>query len=217
MIKDARCVAVFGRRGSGKTTRTRALVEGCPAVICFDPLGQWSREFGYCPVGNLSLLHSLLREGWSSGFKIAFTPDAPDYPAALHELSTYLWHVQQPYERGRLRRKLTLVVEEMNLSVPVHALPAAQRGFLQLVLQGRHRGIEIIGVSQRPALVSADFRANVSETYVFALGYPEDARIFRRAGDATALPNHAFIRISDQGAARGENPPLQGRKRTARR
>jgi hypothetical protein len=216
-VKDARCILVTGRRGSGKTTLVQTLIEGCPALIAFDPIGQYAREFGWARAATLDELHRKLSGIWGQGFKIAFSP-AGDFARELHRLSVYLWAAQVLYETGRTRRKLSLVVEEMNLSFPVTRLPDGCQGFLRLVLQGRHRGIEIIGVTQRPALVSADFRGNVAETYVFALGYAEDQRLWGRACQPiiASLAPHAYLRLADGEAARGQNPPLRPSRRSAR-
>jgi hypothetical protein len=205
-VTDARCIFVAGRRGSGKTTFTRAAVEASPRVVAFDPIGQYGREFGWPMADTLAGLHDLLTRCWRAmPWHVAFTPPG-DYPRELHRLSIYLWHAQLPYERRRDRKKLVLVVEEMNLSVPVHALPADQRGFMRLVLQGRHRGVEIIGVTQRPALVSADFRSMAAETVLFPLGFEDHGYLgARHRAELASLTPHHFLRVSDGVASRGEN------------
>lgn len=217
-MSDARCIFVAGRRGSGKTTFTRHAVEGAPRVVAFDPIGQYGREFGWPMAASLAELHELLGRCWRSPpWHVALTV-AGDYPAELHRLAIYLWHAQQPYERHRDRKKLVLVVEEMNLSVPVHALPSDQRGFMRLVLQGRHRGIEIIGVTQRPALVSADFRSSAAETVLFPLGIEDHGHLGARyRAELSSLTPHHYLRVADGSVSRGENPPFRSSPAAARR
>lgn len=215
-MKDARCIFVTGRRGSGKTTRVQELIEGCRRLVAFDPLGQYGREFRWPMAADIRELHGFLVQHWRGDFRIAYTPRS-DFRRALHQLSAYLLRAMEPYERGRDRRKVTLIVEEMNLSVPVTPLPADMAGFLPLVLQGRHYGIEIIGVSQRPALVSADFRSACAETYVLPLGVEDHGAWGARfRGEIAGLQPHQFIRFADGLAARGENRPLPGRRAPAR-
>lgn len=156
-----------------------------------------------------------MREQWSRGFHIAYVPRS-DYVGELHRLSVFLFAAMKGYGPSA-PRKLTLMVEEANLSIPVTKLPADRQGIMSLTLQGRHRGIELIAVTQRPALVSKDFRGMCAETYVFPLGNEDDRRAFGRqyAGAIAKLTDHHYLHITDSGAARGENPPLRGRRASA--
>jgi len=207
VIKDARCAFVTGRRGSGKTTLVQQMVERSRRVVVFDPLGQYGREFHWPMATNIRELHDFVARFWRDPFRIAYTAPG-DFVTELHRLALYLWEAMRPYDTGRDRHMLVLVVEEMNLSVPVHKLPATRRGFERLVLQGRHRGIEIIGVSQRPALVSADFRSSVAETYVLPLGIEDHDAFGRRFRDEVArLQPHQWLRFAEGAATRGENRP----------
>ena len=219
LMKDAECIFVTGRRGSGKTTYVQRAVDRAPRVIVFDPLGQYAREFRWPLAGDLASLHRLAAERWRSPapWRLALTV-AGDFDTELHKLSVYLWHAMAPFERGRDRKKMLLIVEEMNLSVPVHPLPKGRRGFMRLVLQGRHRGIAIIGVSQRPALVSADFRSSAAETIIFPLGVEDQGYMGARyRGELASLTPHRFVRFADGVATRGENPPLGSSPATSRR
>ncbi len=89
------------------------------------------------------------------------------------------------------------------------------------MLQGRHAGVEIIGVTQRPALVSADFRGNVIETYCFALAFDEDQRVMGRryAPSIAALAGHKYLHFRDgamiEGRAGDEGRAAQGGIRAA--
>lgn len=211
MIADARCVFVTGRRGSGKTTYIQHAIEAAPRAICFDPVGQYAREFRWPLARDLQQLNALVGERWRwrAPWRIAYTPDGAASPVIeLHKLSVYLWHVMLPYERGRDRRKLALIVEEMNLSLPVYALPEDRRGFQRLILQGRHRGLELFGVTQRPALVSADFRSAAAETIIFPLGVEDHGyRGARFRAQIAALRPHEYVRFGDDGTVTtGKNP-----------
>lgn len=75
---------------------------------------------------------------------------------------------------GQDEWQITLVIEEMNPGYPAQALPAHFHGMARVCNQGRHYGVNVIGVTQRPALVSATFRGNISEAYIFPLSWGED-------------------------------------------
>jgi len=220
VIKDAKCTAIFGRRGSGKSTLTRRLIVDCFRLVVLDPMREYGGK-GWQQVTTLDQLHRAVKRGWQAGFRVSYTP-AGDLIDALNALSRYLWAAQAPYDHGRDRRKLTLVVEEMNLAFPNHALPPGKNAFLQLILQGRHRGIEIIGVSQAPALLSTNFSRNCADLYIFPLGLGDDRTVIERqigkqhGASVAALTPHKFLHVTESGTVEsGANPPL-GRSKSLR-
>ena len=175
MHKDAELIGVFGRRGSGKSTLAKALLKGRPKVVAFDPRAEYAGR-GWTKVGDRAGVLKAMKARWSKGFKIAYVPPGGGELEALHFLSMLCWQAQAPYDSGNDQRKLTLVVEEADLSIPNHALAADRRGIQRVINQGRHVGLEVIAVSQRPGLVSSTFRANCARTYVFTLPNPADVK-----------------------------------------
>lgn len=214
MVKDAACIAVYGRRGSGKSTRTKSMIGGHKRVVVFDPQGEYGGLPGFRRCTTLAGVLGAVKAGWRSGFRVAYMPRG-DFPRMLHGVCRMLWVAQAPYERGQDRRKVLLVVEEMNLAYPAARLPSEFYGMSRAVLQGRHRGIEIIGVTQRPALVSADFRGQVAETYVFPLSTSHDFKavceVYGKEHEPAlrALEPHRFLRFVDGQVKPGRNPPIR--------
>lgn len=214
-MTDAQCIAIWGRRGSGKSSRVRELLKagGRRRVVVFDPMDEYAAQ-GFDRAADYGQLVRLMRDQWAGDFRIAFVPRGGFEPRALHDVVAILWQAQMPYLDGRDRRQLTLVVEEMDLSFPAEGLPADCRSMHDAVNRGRHMGLEVIGVSQRPAAVSKHFRANVSTAYCFAMGDPDDARaaarvlgggpeLGRQLGD---LADHHFLfRAGGTGYQAGKN------------
>jgi len=205
-VADPICVAVFGRRGFGKSTLVQSLTRGAPRAVAYDPVGEYHRALGWARADTVADVVAHFKTHWRHGFRVALTIGG-DHIASLHRLSLFLWEAQRHYETGADRRPLVLVVEEMNLSVPNHAIAAYARGFLSLVLQGRHRGVGIVGVSQRPSLVSADFRSMVEARYTFGLGEPSDALAFPREYRETilTLPPHHYLKFGGGRVETGQN------------
>ena len=210
VIRDATRELVVGRIGSGKTTRALELTGGRPRVVAWDPLGQYPREHGFSRADSLVQVLGQLSRRWAKSFKIAYVPQG-DPVAALHGLSVLLWEAQAHYEDGRDPRKLTLIAEELNLGFPSHALPKGQRGFRKLTLQGRHRGVDIVGVTQRPADIGAAFRGQVSRTYILPLEDEiEIAWALRKIGrernaELRALKPHHYFEYSEGEVKKGKN------------
>lgn len=199
MKKDAELFLVVGRRGSGKSTLTKGLLKGRPKVVVFDPRAEYGALRGFTTAYTRTDVLKAMKRGWAKGFHIAYVPEAGQEIEALHKLTLICWRAQSPYAEGRDPRKLTLVIEEADLSFPVTGLPKHLPGMQNTVNRGRHVGIECIGVTQRPALISKNFRGNVSTTYVFPLADEDDqAAMLKKLGRAwrerlRTLANHTCL------------------------
>lgn len=164
-MKDAGVSLLVGRRGTGKTTRLRKLIKGERRLIVFSPIPEWP---DLDLVRNLKDLAYLVRR--DRAFRIQYMPPDDQEAHALDALCrSVLFPLQQPYFEGvRRAQKLCLVVDELNLAFGSRRESAAP-AFRRAVLQGRHYGLELIGATQRPALVSPDFRDNCEALYIGAL------------------------------------------------
>tara|TARA_R110002074_G_scaffold67298_1_gene158513 strand:- start:6048 stop:6722 length:675 start_codon:yes stop_codon:yes gene_type:complete len=177
-VKDADLTLVVGKRGSGKSTITKGLLLNRPKVIIFDPRAEYTRGV---QCRTIEQVRRAMLTRWARGFVISFVPPAGGEAASLSALIHFLWKAQRPYEEETDARKMTLVIEEMDLGYPVSKLPANMRGMDRAVNQGRHVGLELIGVTQRPALVSMNFRSQVASTYLFALEGENDVKTMANA------------------------------------
>lgn len=201
-------LAIFGRRGSGKTHLARRLVAQLPRLVVFDPIGEWAPDAR--PVEGVEGVLAAMRRSWRS-FRVSL-PVARLWPRELHRLARLLWDAQAPVGSP----PLWLVVDELSLSYPVRPLPAALWGMPRLVLQGRHRRIGILGIAQRPALVSADFRGQVHRLVSFALPSSIDRGVVaQQLGSQWAAPlaqlrPFQFLEQDQDGAVKRGGPPLTG-------
>lgn len=202
MKKDAELFLVVGRRGSGKSTLTKGLLKGRPKVVVFDPRAEYGGRGWTVAYTRSEVLKAMTRD-WQRGFHIAYVPPANEEIEALHKLTLICWRAQSPYAEGRDPRKLTLVIEEADLSYPVTGLPKHLPGMQNTANRGRHVGIECIAVTQRPALISKNFRGNVATSYVFPLADEDDqAAMLKKLGRAwrerlRTLANHRCLMHRD--------------------
>lgn len=44
MIKDAKIIGIWGRRGSGKSTRAKMLIKGNNRLVVYDPILEYGKE-----------------------------------------------------------------------------------------------------------------------------------------------------------------------------
>lgn len=214
-LAPAEVVAVFGRRGTGKTSLARRLVAPWRRAVAFDPEAEWCRFPGWRGVGTLGELRRVLRSRWGSAFRVALVPAAAgaDLRAELHELARLLWLAQDPAHHPP---PVALIVDEMSLGYPVRPLPRELWGMPRVTLQGRHRQLAVVGISQRPALVSADFRSSAHRTLLLQLGAADQRAVLqlmgREHGDQLRqLRPFEFIEDSGAGGVRRGRVPRPGR------
>lgn len=202
MLKDAKRVGVYGGSGSGKSTFVKNYIKGNNRIVIFDPQREYDVKQRF---DNLVDVKNHLAANWNIGFRIAITPAphmADKEPELLHKLAVLLRHCQQPYADEQDSRKITLLVEEIQLSYPSAKLPAKLNGFSYLCTTGRHYGIEIIAVTQRPAQVSTTFRGNTTQNYYFRLLNSTDIKAVGEVMGAKAkrladLKTHQYIAFGD--------------------
>lgn len=212
MNKNAGIIGIYGGRGQGKSTYTKALLRHYVRVIVFDPMREYAALSGFSQASNLSEVLAMVKKGKRVKYSIAYTPEITDLPLALHELCKLLFAIQRPYFDGKSNLDCAMVVEELNMTAPSHNLPKGQEGFKAAVLQGRHYGIEIIGITQRPKLVAPYFRDNASKEIIFKLACPDSITYVEKKmpdkkwhGQIYTLRPHHYIKIDGFDVSTGKN------------
>ncbi len=165
-------IGVWGASGSGKSSYVKKAIKGRKRMVVFDPLGEYS---ALCNVTaqTVEQVRVAMRKNWA-GFSVAYVPPAGQEPRALSALCKLMMAAQMPFKESGKGQGMTLVVEEMNLSFPVHGGAQKSPGFAEVCSRGRHYGIEVYGLSQRIAEVSTRFRGNCTETVVLRQQGPRD-------------------------------------------
>lgn len=160
-IKPTVRIGIYGASGSGKTFRAKKLIEKCTRLVVFDSLGDFA-GYGWLRVYDIKGLKAALVKNWQKGFKIAYIPKSGNEESELDEVSMILYAAQAEYPRDP---QITFVVDELSLCYPKNG--KCSTGFTNLACRGRHRGINLIGISQRIAQVNTNFRGNCTSSYFF--------------------------------------------------
>lgn len=165
-----RITTVYGSTGSGKSYFTKRALQGARRVVVFDPQDEYAAHgFDRC-TSIAEVFEQGMADDWR-GYRLAYVPHPEaDMVDELHYLARGLWASQEA--AGTMRA--CLVIEEANRGYPNQALPKDRRGVQALVLQGRHARIDIIAISQRPALVNPDLRGNADRVVIFRLAEYRD-------------------------------------------
>lgn len=165
---EADVIAVIGATGSGKGVyiKNYALTKAERRLMIWD----YMQEYG--PLVDLSTasLAQALGSIGAKQFRIAFRPSYDDKTRAKQ----FDLFCKAAVAAGNLR----MVVEELAfVTSPAHA-PAGWKAATSI---GRHKGLRLIGASQRPAQVDKAFWSNCTEIHCGFLNYEDDQKVMARA------------------------------------
>ena len=192
-------IGVWGASGSGKSAYVKQKIKTLKRVVVFDPLDEYV-PLRMKPCTTVEQVRQAMIANWK-GFRIAYMPPAGKEPRALSQLSLLLLKAQEGYKAKGTGQGLTLVIEEMNLSFPIHGETKA-RGFAEICSRGRHYGIEVYGLSQRIAEVSTRFRGNCTQTIALRQQGPRDVQA---AADALGVQKERVTGLLNLQYLHGQN------------
>jgi DNA helicase HerA-like ATPase len=204
--KDANIYCVYGMRGTGKSTVGVSIVKraNMPTVI-IDTSGSWSEDLGIVEVHSLKQVAAKIRAKWHQNFKIIYNPPEGYEVLALHQLSRLMEKAQANYKLGKMRRQVLLVVEEAHEFYPSEGMKQAEQGFKRVLNKGRHWGINVIALTQRPNEIRPTIRGQADITYCLKLKDEASIKaIVAIAGrkykdDFENLKRFEYLKISDDG------------------
>ena len=199
MRQHERIALIYGATGTGKSTAARALLRGRQHVIAIDPMGEYGGK-GWSSVTTRRGVQDAVARQIAAGrpIRVAYQCGGA-YATEAPWLAQGVWALQRAWREGRAR--ITLVMEEANAYYPAQAMQSGQaRIFDELVLRGRHRGIDIVAVTQRPAGVSMSLRGNAGEIWAFYMPAKRDRQSTEEKAENAAaiikaLPKYQCLRI----------------------
>lgn len=180
---------IAGRSQSGKSSLMDIMLREFPRSVLFDTndeRAEVARKEGFTCVTSIMELQRKIDAGYVDGFKLWYLPeDEPDDIKALHNLSLLLWNIQtqegEKYGKDK-RPDIVLAVDEMADCFPNYSMKKDQNHFELMCRKGRHKGIHLIGATQRFAEVSTKFRGQLSKRYFFNLTEPADLKVIKEIG-----------------------------------
>lgn len=195
---NAAILALIGSTGSGKSLYLKGQLskKKPPRLLIWDPMREYG-EFGRVFAGRLGpLVTDLSQAGRSGRFAFVFQPDRSNV-ARFEQQFGLLCGL------ALAAGNLTLVIEELALVTRAGYAPPR---WMEVVTAGRHRGLSVVGTTQRPALVDKTFFGNATVIRVGRLNATSDKRAMSDAlgvdfDDLTALrPLHFLQKNMTDGA-----------------
>lgn len=157
---SADIVAVMGDTGSGKSAWVKRRIAGARRLLIWDPM----HEYGAHGVVHDKLADVAAALG-AKTFALVFQPSA-DAKAMARQFDLFC-------RLALAAGNLTVLVEELRFVTTPSRSPL---GWAQVNLTGRHKGLRVIGTSQRPASIDKDFLGSATLVHTGLLGYPEDVK-----------------------------------------
>ena len=161
---SAEVIAVIGATGSGKGVfiKQYALKKSDKRLLIWD----YMREYGAFVDVITDKLGVAIQALKAGQFRIAFQPSFDDKIRAQQ----FDLFCRAAVHAGNLR----LVIEELAF---VTAATHAPAGWKMATSVGRHKGLRIIGASQRPAQVDKAFWSNCTEIHCGFLNFEADQKV----------------------------------------
>ena len=177
-------IGIVGRKGSGKTTALRRIMQPLPRIMLWDPLG----EHRWCPnpIKTIERLQEFFL--WARGldsFAARFIAQS-DLPGAFDAFADLV------FRKGHL----VVGTEEVPMISQPNWLPD---GFDRLVRLGRHRAVSIVWTAQRMSEVA---RRLTSATDRFLLFRHTEPR------DIDAIRERCGIEVGDRVSGLGQHEML---------
>lgn len=163
--------AYIGASGSGKgVSVNRRLRELAPArLLVWDPRDEYKAHA--TAYRSLPQLVQAVSTAGAGGFRVRYVPGAGVKLAEAFGIVCQL-----AFTAGAC----VFVAEELSDTTSGSYAPPAWR---QVITQGRHKGLQVIGCAQRPALIDKTFLGNATYIRCFTLRYDDDRRAMAKALD----------------------------------
>lgn len=170
MSRNAACIwAVIGASGSGKSLFVKSALLKPKAARSRLIVWDYMREYGELTEHQVDAIPALVDLVKAKRFAVAFQPSFD----ARQRARQFDHFCRVGYALG----DCTMVVEELAfVTMPSFAPPA----WSMVTCTGRHKGLTVIGCSQRPAQIDKNFLGNCSTVHCGRLNDVNDVRVMAR-------------------------------------
>jgi len=187
MTDEKKIILVIGKRGSGKSYLVKKMIRTDTRLVVFDLMSEYVEGVTFGPE-NPRELAWFWRKFYKRDFRIVYRPIRPK--AEILQLAELV------YSLGNL----TFVVEEIDSICTPYELPDP---FAAIVQRGRHKNIQLIGVTPAPYGINRDLTRQAKEIYIFNTNEPRDIDYLRQLlgseieAKIAALEQYQYVKWTD--------------------
>lgn len=178
---------VIGKRGSGKSYLVKKMISQVDRLFVWDLMSEYDQGVVFGPENMRELIY-FWQNFYRRQFRIVYRPINPQKEIVrMAELI---------YELG----DLTFVVEEIDAIAGTYSMPEQISAIIQ---RGRHKNIQLVGVTPAPFGINRDLTRQAKEVYVFSTNEPKDIEYLRGLlgseieSKIAALEQYQYVKWSD--------------------
>lgn len=187
MTTEKKVRLVIGKRGSGKSVLTKHLIRNDRRLVVYDIMSEYVEGIVFDDA-EMCECREFWRHIYRQSFRIIYRPLRPKV-----EIEWLAWAA---FALG----DLTFVVEEIDSICTPFDIPLPMQSVIQ---RGRHKNIELIGVTPAPFGIHRDLTRQAKDIFIFRTSEPRDIKYLRqllgeRIEDRlAALGEYEFVHWSD--------------------
>lgn len=159
------CFTVVGSRGTGKSYLARGLNKLFPRSVIIDPVKDWTDGEIVTSFKDFSEL--LIKKGKNNDreFRIIFrfNPDEKNQSELFNHVLRLCYHF----------KNIQVVIDEVQLFTNPHGMPEYLKN---LLFMGRHQGISVMAITQRPSQINKNILSQSAHVYVGQLHERNDLK-----------------------------------------
>jgi len=190
MTDEKKIRLVIGKRGSGKSVLTKYLIRNDRRLVVYDIMSEYVEGvvFDSGDIGEGLEMREFWRHVYRRSFRIIYRP--------LSVKFEILWLATAVFALG----DLTFVIEEIDAVCTPFDIPEPMQAIIQ---RGRHKNIELIGVTPAPFGIHRDLTRQAKDIFIFRTSEPRDIHYLRQLlGERiepklAALEQYEFVQWSD--------------------
>lgn len=187
MTDEKKIQLIIGKRGSGKSVLAKHLIEQESRLVIFDIMSEYEQGVTFDD-DDVPCLVAFWRQVYKGSFRIVYRPIDPK--------AEIDWLAEAVYVLGNV----TFVVEEIDSVCTSYDMPWTMR---QIIQRGRHKNIQLIGVTPAPYGIHRDLTRQAKEIYIFNTHEVRDVQYLTGLlGDGieqrlASLGQYEFVQWSD--------------------